>query len=62
MRSHQSITTKTGLLISKHSALFFNYQTLFSRDEDDDDEDGFNDVEEITDDMCEVSHDVSGDH
>ena len=42
--------------------MFFNYQTLFSRDEDDDDEDGFNDVEEITDDMCEVSHDVSGDH
>jgi len=31
-----------------------------SREEEEDDEDGFNDVEEITDDMCEVSHDVSG--
>merc|ERR1712018_1067971 len=29
-------------------------------EEEDYDEDGFNDVEEITDDMCEVSHDVSG--
>ena len=29
-------------------------------DEEEEDEDGFNDVEEITDDMCEVSHNVSG--
>ena len=34
--------------------------TRYFREEEEDDEDGFNDVEEITDDMCEVSHDVSG--
>jgi len=33
-----------------------NYQ----EDEEEEDEDGFNDVEEITDDMCEVNHDTSG--
>ena len=44
----------------RHMQLWQSLTKFSSREEEDDDEDGFNDVEEITDDMCEVSHDVSG--